>query len=185
MSQRNNTEFRNWVQHRREIHRRLPESFRSRVSQTFRNSDTVPTADVSIKLPYRYHPAWSTIQHHFIQSPGFSVKSTQGRWPTFKHFRPHFGGPRCEAGDMQAIKELANRLDGRPAQILEHSGPDSNPIEKIHAAAGRNQVDRGHAPTAARNHLRAKQWEWKRRTQFLRSRQLRLSRVNYFGSRAV
>jgi len=32
---------------------------------------------------------------------------------------------------MQAIKELANRLDGRPAQILEHSGPDSNPIEKI------------------------------------------------------
>src|SRR6516165_5372690 len=38
---------------------------------------------------------------------------------------------RCEAGDMQAIKELANRLDGRPAQILEHSGPDSNPIEKI------------------------------------------------------
>ena len=37
---------------------------------------------------------------------------------------------RCEAGDMQAIKELANRLDGRPAQILEHSGPDSNPIEK-------------------------------------------------------
>jgi hypothetical protein len=27
---------------------------------------------------------------------------------------------RCEAGDMQAIKELADRLDGRPAQILEH-----------------------------------------------------------------
>jgi hypothetical protein len=38
---------------------------------------------------------------------------------------------RCEAGDMQAIKELANRLDGRPAQILEHSGPDSNPITRI------------------------------------------------------
>ena len=38
---------------------------------------------------------------------------------------------RCEAGDMQAIKELANRLDGRPAQIVEHSGPDSNPITKI------------------------------------------------------
>jgi len=32
---------------------------------------------------------------------------------------------------MQAIKELANRLDGRPAQILEHNGPDSNPIAKI------------------------------------------------------
>jgi hypothetical protein len=38
---------------------------------------------------------------------------------------------RCEAGDMQAIKELADRLDGRPAQILEHSGPDSEPITKI------------------------------------------------------
>src|SRR5215831_10766071 len=30
---------------------------------------------------------------------------------------------RCEAGDMQAIKELADRLDGKPAQMLEHSGP--------------------------------------------------------------
>ena len=38
---------------------------------------------------------------------------------------------RCEAGDMQAIKELANRLDGRPAQVLEHSGPDSEPITRI------------------------------------------------------
>src|SRR5262249_16766536 len=38
---------------------------------------------------------------------------------------------RCEAGDMQAIKELADRLDGRPAQSLEHSGPGSSPIEKI------------------------------------------------------
>jgi hypothetical protein len=38
---------------------------------------------------------------------------------------------RCEAGDMQALKELADRLDGKPAQILEHSGPDSNPIKKI------------------------------------------------------
>jgi hypothetical protein len=97
----------------------------------------------------------------------------------------------CEAADMQAIKELADRLDGRPAQILEHSGPDSNPIEKIvneivyMPPPDKNQVDQGHAPTAARNHLRAKQWEWKRRTQFLRSRQPRLSRVNYFGSRAV
>src|SRR5215813_14133155 len=38
---------------------------------------------------------------------------------------------RCEAGDMQAIKELADRLDGRPAPILEHSSPDSEPITKI------------------------------------------------------
>ena len=32
---------------------------------------------------------------------------------------------------MLAIKELADRLDGRPAQAFEHSVPDSNPIEKI------------------------------------------------------
>jgi hypothetical protein len=38
---------------------------------------------------------------------------------------------RCEAGDMQAIKDLADRLDGRPAPVLEHSGPDSEPIRKI------------------------------------------------------
>jgi hypothetical protein len=38
---------------------------------------------------------------------------------------------RCEAGDMQAIKDLADRLDGRPAQILEHNGPDSDTITKI------------------------------------------------------
>jgi hypothetical protein len=38
---------------------------------------------------------------------------------------------RCEAGDMQAIKELADRLDGRPAQILEHNPADSEPITKV------------------------------------------------------
>jgi hypothetical protein len=38
---------------------------------------------------------------------------------------------RCEAGDMLAIKDLADRLDGRPAQVLEHSGPDSEPITRI------------------------------------------------------
>ena len=38
---------------------------------------------------------------------------------------------KAAAGDMQAIKELADRLDGRPAQILEHGGPDSEPITEI------------------------------------------------------
>src|SRR5262245_4143338 len=38
---------------------------------------------------------------------------------------------RCEAGDMQAIKELADRLDGKPGQILEHSVPDRAPLTKI------------------------------------------------------
>jgi hypothetical protein len=35
------------------------------------------------------------------------------------------------SGDMQAIKELADRLDGKPAQILDLNDPDSNPIRKI------------------------------------------------------
>src|SRR5262245_8818045 len=38
---------------------------------------------------------------------------------------------KAAAGDMQAIKELADRLDGKPAQKLEHSGPDSEPITKV------------------------------------------------------
>ena len=38
---------------------------------------------------------------------------------------------RCEAGDMLAIKELANRLDGRPAQMVEDSRPESEPITRI------------------------------------------------------
>jgi hypothetical protein len=38
---------------------------------------------------------------------------------------------KAASGDMQAIRELADRLDGRPAQILEHGGPDSEPIEQI------------------------------------------------------
>jgi hypothetical protein len=29
---------------------------------------------------------------------------------------------RCEAGDMQAIKELANRLDGKPIEMHETQG---------------------------------------------------------------
>src|SRR5262245_44653254 len=38
---------------------------------------------------------------------------------------------KAAAGDMQAIKELADRLDGKPGQILEHSVPERNPITKI------------------------------------------------------
>jgi hypothetical protein len=39
---------------------------------------------------------------------------------------------KCKEGDMRAIKELGDRLDGRPAQILDLSDPDSNPtITKI------------------------------------------------------
>ena len=38
---------------------------------------------------------------------------------------------KAASGDMLAIKELADRLDGRPAQILEHNPADSEPIIKI------------------------------------------------------
>jgi hypothetical protein len=38
---------------------------------------------------------------------------------------------KAAAGDMQAIKELADRLDGKPGQILEHNQADSEPITKI------------------------------------------------------
>jgi hypothetical protein len=34
---------------------------------------------------------------------------------------------KAASGDMQAIKELADRLDGRPAQNLDLSDPDSKP----------------------------------------------------------
>src|SRR5262249_42698544 len=34
-------------------------------------------------------------------------------------------------GDMQAIKELADRLDGKPAQILDLTDPDKPTITKI------------------------------------------------------
>jgi len=38
---------------------------------------------------------------------------------------------KAAAGDMQAIKELADRLDGKPGQLLEHSVPDREPLTKI------------------------------------------------------
>lgn len=37
----------------------------------------------------------------------------------------------CEAaadGDPQAFKEIGDRLDGRPKQVAEHSGPDGGAI---------------------------------------------------------
>src|SRR5262249_37889932 len=46
---------------------------------------------------------------------------------------------KAAAGDMQAIKDLADRLDGRPAQILEHSGPDSVQ-EIVHVNASPEEI---------------------------------------------
>jgi hypothetical protein len=33
---------------------------------------------------------------------------------------------KAAAGDMQAIKELADRLDGKPAQMLSTAAPTAN-----------------------------------------------------------
>ena len=53
---------------------------------------------------------------------------------------------KAAAGDMQAIKELADRLDGRPAQILEHSGPETPVIrfvrEIVHVTETRESLDK-------------------------------------------
>jgi hypothetical protein len=38
---------------------------------------------------------------------------------------------KAASGDMQAIKELADRLDGRPGQNLDLSDPDKPTITKI------------------------------------------------------
>lgn len=35
----------------------------------------------------------------------------------------------AETGNMQAIKEIADRLDGRAHQQVEHTGADGGPIE--------------------------------------------------------
>ena len=38
---------------------------------------------------------------------------------------------KAAEGDMPAIKELADRLDGKPVQQLEHAGEGVTPIERI------------------------------------------------------
>lgn len=34
-------------------------------------------------------------------------------------------------GNISALQEIGNRLDGKPAQAVEHSGPDGEAIEFI------------------------------------------------------
>lgn len=38
---------------------------------------------------------------------------------------------KAEAGEPWAIAELTTRFDGKPAQALELSGPDGDPIETV------------------------------------------------------
>jgi hypothetical protein len=37
----------------------------------------------------------------------------------------------AKAGNIQAIRELADRLDGKPTQMLEHTAPSSLPPRKL------------------------------------------------------
>ncbi len=32
-------------------------------------------------------------------------------------------------GDLQALKEFGDRIDGKPAQVIEASGPEGGPIQ--------------------------------------------------------
>jgi hypothetical protein len=38
---------------------------------------------------------------------------------------------KAEQGEPWAIQELANRFDGKPAQAVELSGPDGDPMEAV------------------------------------------------------
>lgn len=38
---------------------------------------------------------------------------------------------KCDEGDMAALKELGDRLDGKPAQAIQHSGDETNPMRLI------------------------------------------------------
>jgi hypothetical protein len=38
---------------------------------------------------------------------------------------------KCDDGDMTALKELGDRVEGRPAQSLTVSGDEDNPLELV------------------------------------------------------
>jgi hypothetical protein len=53
---------------------------------------------------------------------------------------------KAAAGDMQAIKELADRLDGKATQMLEHSNGEERPRRKltyeiVHVTETREQLE--------------------------------------------
>lgn len=43
---------------------------------------------------------------------------------------------QCDAGDMTALKELGDRLDGRPAQVVENGDTGSFRIEVVQTVVG-------------------------------------------------
>lgn len=42
---------------------------------------------------------------------------------------------KAQDGDIQAIREIADRLDGKPTQGLEHTGENGGPIETTEVSA--------------------------------------------------
>jgi hypothetical protein len=54
---------------------------------------------------------------------------------------------KAASGDMQAIKEVADRLDGKPTQILEHNSADGTPTlrfvrEIVHVTETREELEK-------------------------------------------
>jgi hypothetical protein len=52
----------------------------------------------------------------------------------------------AKAGNIQAIRELADRLDGKPTQMLEHTAPSNLPRRKltyeiVHVTETREQLE--------------------------------------------
>jgi hypothetical protein len=48
---------------------------------------------------------------------------------------------RAHAGDLQAWTLILDRLEGRPVQRQEHSGPDGGPLESVQALAALSDAD--------------------------------------------
>jgi hypothetical protein len=53
---------------------------------------------------------------------------------------------KAAAGDLQAMKELFDRLDGKPAQLLEHDSPDDTPTiqfvrQIVHVTKTREELE--------------------------------------------
>jgi hypothetical protein len=63
------------------------------------------------------------------------------------------------AGDMQAIKELADRLDGKPTQLLEHDSPDTPIIQFVrqivHVTKTREELEADQDLVVSYNEIKA------------------------------
>jgi|SRR5215471_8510347 len=93
--------------------------------------------------PARARSAAAAILHDY----GFPSDDAAGDRRAARVARAHI--EKAASGDMQAIKELADRLDGKPAQILDLNDPD--PITKIvteivHVHETREEIEQEQEP---------------------------------------